>query len=515
MASLLHTVIANFETSLASRLANGATTGTLSSITDKDGNTIPNGTYTMIFEPGTSNEEHLRFTLTSTAMSSIYSINRQGTATSGVQAASGHRAGSKVILTDWVNLKTIKDILDGDAALDGSDPLYYDTDPTFTSDQHIITKKYADDLAIAGSPDASTTVKGIVEEATEAEINAGTAAGGTSARLFINPSTLATSNYGTFLPSTGQKDALVGTSGTPGSSNKYVTADDVAENTASKVVRRKSDSNVTVPTTPTASTDASSKSYVDTSIVRPFYQAIGMNGFGAALRAFAGATSDTDGTLYVASVTSTTSLTISRFALDSGTKMYYRSHTTTLSVTGSLGATTVVGMAVLGTYLYLHVSDSSPAGYLRRYDKADLANVTSMTYSGTAPDTATNEHTMYSNGTDIIVKSATTTWYRYTISGTTATNAATVTTADATAAVGDGSKVYMVTSGDTIERRAFTGGAAEASTDFNIAARSDNDVYRGLALFDTTRIYFIQGVQAYDETSTVANVLHLYPFTKP
>jgi len=38
--------------------------------------------------------------------------------------------------------------------------------------------------------DASTTVKGIAEEATLAEIDANTAAGGTSARLFVNPSTL-------------------------------------------------------------------------------------------------------------------------------------------------------------------------------------------------------------------------------------------------------------------------------------------------------------------------------------
>lgn len=42
-----------------------------------------------------------------------------------------------------------------------------------------------------------------------------------------------------------------------------MTSDDVAENTASKAVRRKSDLNITVPTTPTATTDASSKSYVD------------------------------------------------------------------------------------------------------------------------------------------------------------------------------------------------------------------------------------------------------------
>lgn len=50
-------------------------------------------------------------------------------------------------------------------------------------------KDYIDGIAIAGSPDASTTAKGLVEEATQAEVDAGTAAGGTAARLFINPST--------------------------------------------------------------------------------------------------------------------------------------------------------------------------------------------------------------------------------------------------------------------------------------------------------------------------------------
>lgn len=47
-------------------------------------------------------------------------------------------------------------------------------------------------IANPAATDASTTVKGVVEEATQAEVNAGTAAGGTSARLFVNPSTLST-----------------------------------------------------------------------------------------------------------------------------------------------------------------------------------------------------------------------------------------------------------------------------------------------------------------------------------
>ena len=41
--------------------------------------------------------------------------------------------------------------------------------------------------------DASTTAKGVVEEATSAEITSGTAAGGTGARLFVNPAALASS----------------------------------------------------------------------------------------------------------------------------------------------------------------------------------------------------------------------------------------------------------------------------------------------------------------------------------
>lgn len=56
-------------------------------------------------------------------------------------------------------------------------------------------KEYVDDTAFAGAPDASTTVKGIVEEATQAEVDAGTAAGGTSARLFQNPSTIRAKKY--------------------------------------------------------------------------------------------------------------------------------------------------------------------------------------------------------------------------------------------------------------------------------------------------------------------------------
>jgi hypothetical protein len=45
-------------------------------------------------------------------------------------------------------------------------------------------------VSLSGVSDASVTVKGIVEEATEAEVVAGTAAGGTLARLFVNPTSI-------------------------------------------------------------------------------------------------------------------------------------------------------------------------------------------------------------------------------------------------------------------------------------------------------------------------------------
>lgn len=64
---------------------------------------------------------------------------------------------------------------------------------------------YAVSIVSSGAADADDTTKGIVEQATQAEIDADTGAGGTAARLFVNPERLATSKYGTRLPSAGQK----------------------------------------------------------------------------------------------------------------------------------------------------------------------------------------------------------------------------------------------------------------------------------------------------------------------
>ena len=67
-----------------------------------------------------------------------------------------------------------------------------DTDTTLAanSDSKVATQKAVKTyIDTSGGANASTTVRGIVEEATQAEVDAETAVGGTGARLFINPST--------------------------------------------------------------------------------------------------------------------------------------------------------------------------------------------------------------------------------------------------------------------------------------------------------------------------------------
>lgn len=68
-----------------------------------------------------------------------------------------------------------------------------DTDTTLAanSDSKVPTQKAVKAYVDAGgNVNASTTAKGIVEEATATELAAGTAAGGTSARLYVNPSAI-------------------------------------------------------------------------------------------------------------------------------------------------------------------------------------------------------------------------------------------------------------------------------------------------------------------------------------
>lgn len=191
MATKLAKIVADFRTVLSVPVDVGGTSSNLQSVLDKDGVAIPDGTYFLTIDNENARKEFWVCTNTAGVITNIKNVSRQGVQTVG--SAREHRVGASVKITDFASLLYMADLLTGTTALDATNPLKYDGTAAITLDEHLATKKYADDLAIAGAPDASTTVKGISEEATLAEDNAATGTGATGARLFVNPTTLAQS----------------------------------------------------------------------------------------------------------------------------------------------------------------------------------------------------------------------------------------------------------------------------------------------------------------------------------
>ncbi len=217
----LATLIADFETSLATKMAIGATEATLLNATDDDGVALPTGRYFLTLDGNNSSKEHISCTLTSTSLTDIKTLSRQGVETSGCLRA--HRVGAKVILTDWAHLKVINNLLDGTTKFNASTPLEYDGTTTPTTANQIVPKSYVDGVAIAGGADASTTVKGI-------------------SKLSVTPVSatepISVGDNDGRVPTQNENDALVGTSGTAvSSSNKLV---DQADTTGTGLIIRSS-----------------------------------------------------------------------------------------------------------------------------------------------------------------------------------------------------------------------------------------------------------------------------------
>lgn len=221
MGTLTAKIVADFTTVLASEISVGGTTATLSSATDDDGVALPTGRYFFTIDGSNSSKEHISCDLTSTALTNIKTVSRQGVETVGTLRK--HRIGASVSITDFAHILQINNLVNGTTNLNASDPLEYDGTATISTANQLATKAYADGLAIAGSPDSSTSVKGI-------------------GRVSVAPVSAATPIFvgdnDSRVPTQGENDALVGTSGTPSTSNKYVTNDDTsATPVASKVVR--------------------------------------------------------------------------------------------------------------------------------------------------------------------------------------------------------------------------------------------------------------------------------------
>jgi len=280
--------VAFFETTLASAITSAATTFTLTSATDADGNALASSTYAFVIDEGNSNEEIVLADCTATACTNAIRGVSVLTGTSSVTALQkAHRRGASIKITDAPILMILSRIINGEG--DFPNVVRYDGGETFSTtsnvmvpatwvnsnfcdlfngntwigaqtwtgnhaitgtmslsgalsasstgqftgttthyaglltatggqcssaspDTQICDKAYIDGVAVAGASDANETTKGIVEEATVAEINAGTGTGGTGAALFMTPEDLASSKYR--VPTATTVGALAGTTAT-------------------------------------------------------------------------------------------------------------------------------------------------------------------------------------------------------------------------------------------------------------------------------------------------------------
>lgn len=251
---------------------------------------------------------------------------------------------------------------------------------------------------------ATTTTAGILELGTSAEVTAGTATGGSGAPLAVTPDALAAS--------------------TPVFNGSALT------NLITAVPEQE------VPFVTSATTSYSSNALVTSSID-------GNTGFLL--------THNGGNTAY-----------LYRFVRDTQSRQWVQTHSTTLAGT----TFSKVTGAVTTSYLYVMAIDNG-VDIIRRYDIADLANVTSITISGTNWNTGTFS---FSDGTDLYVFDTNDTLFKYTISGTTATYSTSITYTSAgamRAGTCDGANVWFHTStasgSFTIKKYPLAGGSSTAN----------------------------------------------------
>jgi microcystin-dependent protein len=103
-------IIADFRTSLATKLAVGGTSFTLQSATDDDGVALPAGKYYFTCDGENSQKEHFYCDLSGANATNVQSVSRQGVKTSG--AVREHRVGATITITDFAHIKDLADFVD-------------------------------------------------------------------------------------------------------------------------------------------------------------------------------------------------------------------------------------------------------------------------------------------------------------------------------------------------------------------------------------------------------------------
>lgn len=150
MATKVTKISAKFITSLAQKVAIGATTGTLVSIADLDGVNLPSGRYGFTIDEGNSSVEYIEADLSGTAISGVKGINPTSLAeTTGF--VKEHRAGAEVKITDFTVLARIRALITGETSLDGASPLTYDASPSLSNPLSLATVEYVLSIVSGGA----------------------------------------------------------------------------------------------------------------------------------------------------------------------------------------------------------------------------------------------------------------------------------------------------------------------------------------------------------------------------
>jgi hypothetical protein len=205
-----------FVTTLASRITSTDTSMTLTSATDKDGNTLASSTYGFIIDEGTSIEEFVLADCTGTACTNMTRGVSVSTGTSTVSTLRfAHSRGAEVKITDAPALIFATNVFKGKQNIENK--LRYDSAQTFNDSNDIISRSYADSLSFGSVPAASETASGFVELATQTEAASSTSANGAT-RLVLG-SNLATS---TFISSTTSNLRVVMTGNTGKIDNNFL-----------------------------------------------------------------------------------------------------------------------------------------------------------------------------------------------------------------------------------------------------------------------------------------------------
>ena len=256
------------------------------------------------------------------------------------------------------------------------------------------------------------------------------------------------------IPTTNEKDAMQGTVGSPSDSNRYVTDNDTGT-TANKVLRI--DAGGKLP-----AIDGSQLTDLPTSLSHHGVLPVGVKIAGSSYWIPNNVTSPNAGatdTLYATAYASVSyGPKLIKYTSSGGVfKPTHRVETSgyAAAASGKLGVT------VMGSYVYT-IGYTGSSYLLKRFNASDLTGETSMTISGTA----VNSPVIFNDGTYLYMNSSgSTTFTRYSVSGTTATSVSTVSyTSYAVGAVtfSDGTYMYSpenASYSDRYRRWAIAGGS--------------------------------------------------------